>query len=140
MLLKYTIFNSIFLFATSFAIYFYNAFGLLWYYDVTKVSFLLLGIYVLLTISLIVFKDEVIIPIAKWIGPLFPIIGLCGTVVGNMIFFKSLSSVANLDSVHLVSYLLVGVAPIFLTTLFGLLCFLFTSIQLQLYFGEALDE
>ena len=122
-------------FLAAYVIYFYNAATLLWQYDLTHVSYLIYGIFVINTIYMGIMRENINKKWMEFVGQRFTTVGLIGTVIGIMILMISLGTSNLASGSDVVNIMLKGISTVFLTTLTGLLCSLLTDLQMAFVYG-----
>lgn len=140
MLLRFSIFNSVMAFIVAYLVYFHDAFNLLLQYDLTKFSFFIFGIYVLLTAYIGIARYRVNERVVHFISTRLTSIGLVGTVIGIMILMHTVG-VANLTNVSdIVSHLFLGMSTVLITTAFGMTFSLLTDYQMLYVLGDISND
>jgi len=129
--LKYALFHSLSIFVVAYLCYFHDALSLLWQYEHTRVSFLIMGIYVMCSLYLG----------WKGIGANFKAvnfqrmeltgIGLLGTIVG-----LGLMTMGAGDVEAFKASVISNLSSIFLPSGFGMLFSILLGQQISLVFGR----
>lgn len=135
-LTKYTIYHSISVFILAYAVYFHNAFNVLLVIDPTRVTLIILAIYICLSLYMGIKQNKTNFKLVKHIGNRLTSIGLAGTVIGIMMLMASIGhlDLTNINSV--VGPLFSGMATVFITTLFGIIGYLLVDFQIAFCFGR----
>lgn len=133
---RYIVFNGISVFILAYLIQFHDLIPLVLSMDPTRVSFLIFGLYVFCTIYMGWKREKSNFPMIKFIGSTFTMIGLAGTIIGSMHLFYSIGASSSATMAMLFS----GIAPVFITTLTGILFTIILFYQMALCFGKYSDE
>ncbi len=135
MLTRYSIFNTITAFAILYAIWFHDAIGFLWTYDQTRFSFVITGIYILITLYIGVMGVNVNVNLVHFVSNRLTSIGLIGTVVGMMILMHTVGGSHLTNVADVVAQLFLGMSTVLITTAFGMLFSLLSDFQMTFVFG-----
>jgi len=136
LLVRYTLFNSVVVFAFAYAAVFLHGFEFLWDYDATRFSFLIIGIYGLVTVYIGLARERVNADAVYFVGNRLTSIGLVGTVIGIMLLVYDVGS-ANIEDVAQVFSLLVkGMSTLLITTLCGMAFSLLVDFQMWAVLGR----
>lgn len=136
LLVRYTLFNSFIVFVFAYAAFFLGGFQFLWDYDATRFSFLIIGIYALLTVYIGLAREAINADAVYFIGNRLTSIGLVGTVIGIMILMHDVGSSNIEDVAQVFSVLVRGMSTLLITTLFGMAFSLLVDFQMWVVFGR----
>lgn len=136
MTIKYVLFNSVFVFVVAFLTYFYGAFNMLYEYDITRVSFLILGIYAASTIYLGIKRNSANLAFIHFISNRLTSLGLVGTVIGIYLLLHAVGTTNLSDISQVVPPLFKGMSTVLVTTLFGMLFSILMDFQIAFVYGN----
>lgn len=139
-LTRFALFNSVVLFVLGYIGYFHNGVALLWAIDPTHVTFLILAIYVGITIYLGLFREKSNFEMVHFISNRLTSIGLIGTVIGIMILLNSIGTLDLTNIGEVVQPLFHGMSTVLITTLFGIAGWLLVDYQIAFVFGLRKNE
>lgn len=140
MLTKFVIYNSVIIFIIAYASYFYNGLELLLEYDVSRFTFLIMGIYAISSIYLGIKGRLANLNLLSFISERLTGIGLVGTVIGSMVLLHMLGTSNMTDASQIIVPLFKGFATVMVTTLFGMLFSLLLDFEVRFVFGTEHPE
>ena len=132
MRLKLTVFHSLTLSIFAYLAYFYNAIELLWTYEQTKVSFVIMAIYAVVSFYLFVRAADSNFAAVQFQKSELTAIGLLGTVVGIGLLGASAAGDIGAFKNAVIEHL----ATIFIPSAFGIGFSILLGQQLSLCLGE----
>lgn len=127
---RFAIFNSISAFLIAYLVQFYGAIGFILAADPTRVTLIILTLYLACTFYLGWKGESSDFDMVKFIGSKFTLIGLAGTVIGMMFLFHEMTAVATMAP------LFKGMAVVLITTLFGIVSSILLSFQIAFVFKD----
>lgn len=128
---KWLTFNSITAFIIAFSIQYYDAFNLLWTMDRTHVTLIILGIYGACTAYLGYAGDKANFEAVNFHAARLPHLGLIGTVTAIMLMLFGIHDVEQFRQ-----HIVVEVAPVFITALFGIGLSYLLNYQVAICFNQ----
>lgn len=134
--LRYSLFNSLVLFLFAYAAYFGNAVQFLWQYDATRFSFLIIGIYLLLTLYIGLTRQYGSAALVYFVSNRLTSVGLIGTVIGIMLLMHNLGTQNINDVAQVFGALVRGMSTLLITTLCGMAFSLLMDVQMWVVFGH----
>lgn len=127
MIIKWTLFNTVFTFIVVYLFQFHNALSFILAADPTHITLVIFGIYCLASLYLGLRQWNADLPAVKFVASSLTSIGLVGTVVGMMLLFHSVNGA---DAANIIQPLFSGMATVLITTLFGIFFNLLMTYQI----------
>lgn len=133
-IVKWLIFNSVTTFVAIFLIQFYDAFNKLLILDHTYVTFVILGIYIVVSGYIGIFRERANLEIIRFNANMLPLIGMAGTLIAVMTVLNQAqqNNATSLAEFH-------GLYAIFITTLFGVVFMGLAKYQAAMVLGDYKD-
>lgn len=136
MLLRYSIYNSLYLFILAYACVFYNAVGYLWASDPTRFSFGFIALYLMLTAYMGYKQEKANLKMVRFFANRFTSIAIVGTVIGIKLLLNTVGSSNITELTDIVKTLFSDFSTVLITTLFGIAHTVILEFQVAYVYGD----